>query len=219
MIEPPVIGRHVFLRPVSQADYDVIRAVESSGENQVLYRQKGTTPSPEEFVARLWAGVLAQFMVCEKSSGRPVGVVAAYGADFRNGHAYLASIVFPDDLGRGWPLEGTELFIEYLFETFGLRKLYGETSSAVLQSFPSALADVGREEGRLVGHEFIRGVLVDKVILAIYRDEWSNRRQPTSGPSKLGAALRHELADSQVGNLASKMTTRSGSGTEVKDVD
>lgn len=190
MIEPPVSGRRVFLRLVMQADYDLIRMVESSGQNQVLYRHKGTTPSPEEFVARLWAGVLAQFMVCEKSTGRPVGIVAAYGADFRNGHAHLASIVFPDHLGLGWPLEGSELFIDYLFETFGFRKLYGETLSAVMRSFPSAMTDVGREEARLLGHEYVKGELVDKVIIAIYREEWSNRRQPVSGPSKLGAALR-----------------------------
>jgi RimJ/RimL family protein N-acetyltransferase len=190
MIEPPVSGRKVFLRVVMQGDYETIRMVESSGDNQLLYRHKGTTPSPEEFVARLWAGVLAQFMVCENSSGRPVGIVAAYGADFRNGHAHLASIVFPDHVGLGWPLEGTELFIDYLFETFDFRKLYGETSSVVMRTFPSVLGDIGREEGRLVGHERFKGELVDKVILAIYREDWANRRQPISGPSKLGAALR-----------------------------
>lgn len=193
MIEPPVSGRKVFLRLVMPGDYDLIRMVESSGENQVLYRHKGTTPSPEEFVARLWAGVLAQFMVCEKSTGQPVGVVAAYGADFRNGHVQLASIVFPDQIGAGWPLEGTELFIDYLFETFDFRKLYGETSSVIMRSFPSAMVDVGREEGRLVAHEYVKGELVDKVIVAIYRDDWANRRQPVSGPSKLGAALREQF--------------------------
>ena len=59
-----------------------------------------------------------------------------------------------------------------------------------MRTFPSVLGDIGREEGRLVGHERFKGELVDKVILAIYREDWANRRQPISGPSKLGAALR-----------------------------
>lgn len=212
MIEPPVSGRRVFLRAVSPADYELIRIVESSGDNLVLYRHKGTTPSPEEFVARLWAGVAAQFMVCQKSTGQPVGLVAAYGLDLRNEHANIASIVFPDHLGLGWPLEGIELFIDYMFETFRLRKLYGETSSAIMQSFPSAMGDVGREEGRLVDHEYVKGELVDKVIVAIHRVDWENRRQPTGAPSKLAAALRAGLFDSTVQSTAAEL--RAGEGTD-----
>jgi hypothetical protein len=37
----------------------------------------------------------------------------------------------------------------------------------VMRTFPSVLGDIGREEGRLVGHERFKGELVDKVILAI----------------------------------------------------
>ena len=189
-LEPPVAGSRVFLRPILTQDYELILAAEMSAQTISSYRNRGATPSPAEFAVRLWQGVLAQFLACRSDNAEPIAVVTAYGADFRNGHAYLAHMMFPKFAGKGWPQEGIELFISYLFKTFSFRKLYGETNSALSTAFGSVGRGVFREEARLVGHEVIDGQYVDKIIYAVYANDWESRRQKSGERSKLAERVR-----------------------------
>jgi RimJ/RimL family protein N-acetyltransferase len=185
---PPFItGRKTHLRPVMPVDLDAMRIAELSGPDAALYRHRGATPPPEEYATTLSRGVVAQFMICERATGRPVGHVASYEHNFRNGTCYVAAMVFPEDRRRGWPMEGAELFLDYLFENFPLRKVYAEMHAVNLEQFASVVRGPWHEEGRLVADEFVRGEFVDKVILALTRDAWRSRGATEGG---LLAALR-----------------------------
>lgn len=187
--ERRLVGSRVALRPVTQGDYDHIRMAEMAGADSLTYRHRGVTPSPEEWVMSLWRGVLTQWIVIEKNSGMPVGLMSAYGGDFRSGHAYVAGIIYPPFRRHGWPLEGFDLLVDDLFHTFGFRKLYAEMYAHNLKQFASVLQGLAIEEGRLANHELIAGEFVDKVTLALYREDWERARAEGRGLAR-GDLLR-----------------------------
>jgi RimJ/RimL family protein N-acetyltransferase len=134
-------------------------------------------------------------MMVDGSNGRSFGVATCYQADFRNQHASVAAVLFPGVRTLGWPLEGFELMIDYLFNTFPFRKLYGETFEPNLRQFSSVLQDVAVEEGRLRQHEDIDGRLEDKVFLAIYREAWEARDRSAFDRSGLLERIRAAESD------------------------
>jgi RimJ/RimL family protein N-acetyltransferase len=173
-LQPPNTGRRVTIRPVLGQDYDMLMKAELAQPDGLLYRYRGQTPSPESFVANLWNGVLNQQIIADIRTGQPVGIVAAYNADFRNGTAYLAAFVFPEFRRAGWPLEGVKLFLDYLFFAFPIRKLYAEVLEPNARQFGSATGSLLHEEGRLRSHEYLGGVFVDRLVLALYSEEWAS---------------------------------------------
>jgi len=78
----------------------------------------------------------------------------------------------------GLGIEALGLFINYLFDTFPLRKLYGEVPGFNLESFVSARGRIFREEGRQRDHEWMFGRYWDLVIVAVWRDDWEVSGQP-----------------------------------------
>lgn len=196
-----LVGRRVALRPVRPADYEMLYRAELSEALGRRWRHRGTTPSPERFVQTLWDGVLAQFVVVRKSTNEPIGLVGAYDLDWRDATCSVAVTAFPGEIGNGWAIEGAELFFDHLFAAFPLRKLYAESVEGNYQAFSAGAGLVFHEEGRLRDHDYYDGKYWDKIILAVYRDEWQSRYErirarsaPTDGRLDFPAFARH-IAD------------------------
>lgn len=168
--KPPTAGRWTYLRPVFRGDYDLFYAVDASPQDGPMFRNRGIAVPPEEYGHSLWAGVLAQFVVCRKTTKDVVGLTTAYGADFRNGHCRVAGLILPKYRGLAWPMEGFLTFHRWLFEVFPFRKLYGEVPEFNLPQIGRALGRGVVEEGRLKEHEYYRGRYWDLVTVALYRD-------------------------------------------------
>lgn len=189
----PIVGENVTLRPVTSADYGFCMDLELTGANAVAYRHRGTSVAPDQFAAMLWQGVLTQFLIIANDTGARIGIVVAYAADLRNGHAHLAVVVRDDHQRSAWPLEAVEMFLRYLFKVFPLRKLYCEASGLTAHHFDSGFDGLVHLEGCFRAHDFYDGAWWDKRIYAIYRDEWLDRtsRRREGG---LAAALRAAAA-------------------------
>lgn len=174
--DPVLRGQRVALRPVVLADYENLRLIELSERLIASYRHRGQTPSPESFASRLWAGVIAQFVIMKLPTGEPLGSLACFEPDYRNGHAQIGGTLFPSIIGKAWPLEGFRLFFDYIFHSFPFRKLYGYSLAPVAAQFGSAFAELAVEEGRLRDHEYLNGEFVDLVIFSIGREQWLEAR-------------------------------------------
>ncbi|MEL7210905.1 MAG: GNAT family protein, partial [Actinomycetota bacterium] len=162
---------------VQASDTDFLFALEVGSELAPFYRMRGATPSPAQYSTQLWNDVLSQFMICDREQGHRLGVVACYGANFRHQHARVAGAIAPQLFGTAWPLEAFYLFLDYLFSVFGFRKLYGEVLEFNLTAFRSIIGKIAHEEGRLRDHEYFDDQYWDLVFLAIYRDEWEQKRR------------------------------------------
>jgi len=164
-------GRWVQLVPVTVQSVGFLYALAIDEKNGFRWRLNGTVPTIEAFHESLWLGVLAQFLVVERSSGNLIGTVAAYQADLNGGHAYIAASMSDGVSDTGIGIEAVLVFVNFLFATWRLRKLYLDIPEFNLDQIGSGLGSILHEEGRLVGHTYYGGRFWDRVTLAIYHEE------------------------------------------------
>ena len=168
----PLRGPYATLRVVNPEDYPHLRMLETSGEMATRWRLRGTTPSPEQWAQSMWNGVTAQFLVTETKSGREIGLVAMYGANWQDGHARLAAGRFDLRTRNPAMIFGVAMFLEYVFGNWDLRKLYMDLPQYNYPQFSSGLGRFFDIEARLREHTFASGRHWDELTLAIYRDRW-----------------------------------------------
>jgi len=169
---PVLAGREMRLRPVKQSDYPFLLDLQVEPDNLVRWRYRGTTPSPEQIVQTLWQSVLAQFVIARVDDDEPIGLIVCYNPDFRHGYAYLAMIILPRYEMTGWIFEAVALFLNYVFETFGFRKIYFEMLEFNYAKIASGAGSLFHVEACLRDHECHLGHRWHQYTLATYRDEW-----------------------------------------------
>jgi hypothetical protein len=174
--------QNVRLRPLTDADTQLLYF--SSVEPTVghRWRFRGSTPSPEIFRRALFDGVLCQFVVTPKDRNDPVGLVSAYDVDLSAGHVHVATqrTMLPNGR-RPFPhlaLEGTLLFLSYLFEHWPLQKVYFEIPEynlGLVEGLDGAALD---REGRLTNHYYYGGRHWDLYVFALQRARWDELSAP-----------------------------------------
>jgi RimJ/RimL family protein N-acetyltransferase len=169
---PATQGRRIALRPVNPSDYDFLFHLSTTPSMTYRWRTRGHTPSPEEFQSMLWAGVLCQFIIERSNDGEPLGLITAYNADMGNGTCYLAMIVQGRKEVSLWSLDALALFLNYLFVSWNLRKVYAETSELSSWTFASGAGHYFRVEGTMPEHEYYDGRYWDRYVLAFWRRDW-----------------------------------------------
>ena len=182
-------GQHVALLPLTRRDYDFVYNLEVAGPLATRYRFRAVTPSPEQFPEMLWAGVLTQHVMAWKNTGKRIGTVMCFGADFRNRHAHIGGALVRD-APSPYALEGFALFLDHLFAEFDFRKVYGDALEPNVRAFSSAIGSILHEEGRLRLHDYYDGAYRDLVTLAIYREEWEALRATSNGQRKIEVGER-----------------------------
>jgi hypothetical protein len=165
-------SRRALLRNVLPSDYEFLYRMSVDPVSSYRWRFRGATPSPEEFTASFWQGVLAQFIVDDAQKRGPLGLVVAYRADMRNGFAY-GGFMSGHSTVIGSPIvDGFIVFLSYLFATWPLRKVYFEVPEYNLRGLQSGLDRYCVVEGRLVAYDFHDGRYWDMVIASLSRDAW-----------------------------------------------
>lgn len=139
-------------------------------------------PSPAQFAERLWAGVLAQYLVIDPTNAA-VGLVAVFRADLHSRTAWVDDVsLVPEgipavDRSQEALVEGLRLLVEYSFRTWSLRKLY----YTEIDGSPTNVGalGVGTVEARFTDDVLLRGEYVTRTVSAIYRDDWPLRCEIT----------------------------------------
>lgn len=171
-----VAGRTVALRPVVDSDLEFLFYLATCGGNLGRWRLSNRTVSPASFSQFVWGAHDAQFIVCRRADGTPVGHVGSYQTDEFNGTTKAAAILHPDVHRQGWPLEGMLLFLKFLFEAYPLRIAYFELPGFNVPSLSSFLRRFVHEEGRLTSHVFAEGKYWDLHMFALPRESWDALR-------------------------------------------
>jgi len=140
------------------------------------WRFRGETPSPDRFIATLWEGVLAQFVVSQNKTNTGVGLVTTYGVNLRDQYAHIAFVTSPEYVGTGLTLEGLALFVDYLFRLWPLRKLYAEAVEYNYSQFSRGSNRYFKREGILRDQLHYAARYWDVHVLALYRRDWERIR-------------------------------------------
>jgi RimJ/RimL family protein N-acetyltransferase len=166
----------VRLRPLHDGDIGMLYETSTDPAGGYRWRYRGTTPSIGDFARQLYEGVLAQYVVEGISDSTPYGLVCACNARFENQTVYIAFLRFARARGKGEVLEGMMLFISYLFETWNFRKIYAEVPEFNATGMFDNSSRTVRIEGRLVDHVFHQNRWWDQLIVALWRQDWTNER-------------------------------------------
>lgn len=186
-----LVGTRVGLRAVTQQDYPFLFALDTDPATSWMWRYRGATPPPEEWVRRLWDRVATQYLVLDRPGTERLGIVVCHELDLRSSHAQVSAAFRADLHGHGWPLEGLELFVDYLFTIYPLRRIYFDVREPNLRMFASGVGGLVTQHARIPEHELMRGRYVDRFILTIERAAWEARRENllrvslSLGPGKL----------------------------------
>jgi RimJ/RimL family protein N-acetyltransferase len=165
-------GRRLRLRPITPEDYPFL--YEFMGSQDVAYRWRhgGAFPPYEAFVQSLQREYNPQYLVTRKDTEERAGWVMSYSVDLRHGFAYMGLIMAPIFVGSGLGLEAAALFLNHLFSSWNLRKVYMEAPDFTVDSLASGLERFFKEEGVLKAHRYYHGRFWDEHILAVYREDW-----------------------------------------------
>ena len=139
--------------------------------------------------------------ICARSKGDPVGLAGCYGADFRSGYGYIGFILSEPGRLSVWPLEAGGLFVDYLFETFRFRKLYGEGPDLAFDQITAGFGAYFAENGRLCKHVLVHGGYCDWITIAIYADQLADIRATQNQRRTLLAAEFQGGDDAQRASL------------------
>lgn len=170
---PRLAGRWVVLRPVNREDLPSLYGLAMDEAVNFRWRHRGEMPNFEDFAQATMQSSDAQFIAWSRVSNQPVAHLVAYNLNARDRIATIGMAAASATLGKGFTAEAAELFIDYLFAMWDLRKLYAETPDFNTPQFGSRT--LFTEEGRLRSHLYYAGRYWDSVILALYREEWDAR--------------------------------------------
>jgi hypothetical protein len=127
---------------------------------------------PAELERALAAQALECHIVSDRSTGRPVAMVACYDADLQHGHAKVALTAANDPGAILLGLHGATLFVEYLFSVWQFRRLYVEVPEDWSHVANAGAFSFARQEARLRDHCFYQGAYHDLLVLAVDRERW-----------------------------------------------
>lgn len=191
MFEPlSVIGERVRLRPLDPSDYGQLFWIEQDPTLPMGLRRFTDSIPPEQFGDAIWADTTCQFAIVSTADATLVGTVALSGVDLRLGFGRVRIVVRPDLLDAGWPMEALGMFLDHVFVTYPLRKLYLEVAESVYGLFSGGADQVFFVEGQLVQHLWCDGGWQDLIMMAFHREHWLGL--PTELRGGLGALLGGE---------------------------
>lgn len=146
------------------------------------FRLGGTTPEFGRYLRMLFSPiVLDQAVVIDSARDVPIGYVYAIKHDPVSGTAEVGLLTSPEATGSGLMLLGMFLFIDRLFDRYGLRKLVGESMEFNVEQFAftreGRFSDIVEFESVFRRAYFLDGRWWDRYQVAIHRESWSAHRE------------------------------------------
>lgn len=165
-------GRWVRLAPITPGHYSFVRglAVQDPAAFRSVFPER--LPEPDVFMDRFLSVITTCFVVESVGRRRPAGVAYLYRWSGQHGFADFQVAMTPSLRGTGVGIEAARIFIDHVFNSLNIRKLYVTAASPQLRAFRHAIGDVLQEEGRLRDHAYLAGRWHDEHILAIERDRY-----------------------------------------------
>lgn len=170
-----VVGEKVYLRPITMEDTDLV--VKWRNDERVVQNFIYRKPiSREEHICwmeqKVDAGAVVQFIVCDKQTDKPLGVV--YIQNIEEEHSKAEEGIFlgeEEAFGRGIGTEAARLMIRYAFKTLGLHKLTARVLAYNMASRRMHESAGYQQEAYFRQELFLNGKYEDLIFYGILRDE------------------------------------------------
>jgi RimJ/RimL family protein N-acetyltransferase len=84
----------------------------------------------------------------------PIGFVYDYDYNPEDGYTYIASAMLESHMRQGLGAEASFVFLDWLFNTYPLRKVYSDIYGYNRLSLSTTMSGGFKEEGRLLQHRY-----------------------------------------------------------------
>lgn len=175
----------LYLRPLEMSDVPLLyRWINDPEVTQFLNRRlPATMTEEEEFVrdsGKKPGNIVLMIVLKGKTPAedRPIGTMGVHGIERENGVASTGALIGEKDCwGKGYGARAKTLFLDFLFNTLNLRKIY----SHVLATNPRSRAYSERcgyvLEATLKERHFRNGRYLDEYILSITAETWRTQNE------------------------------------------
>ncbi len=165
----------IVFRPFDESiDFEWYYRLSTKINSLINWRFYGSPPTREQFAQLMYVAVHCQFVaeLSSVSSNKDprIGVVVSYNYDAQNNTTFLGTITSGNTNGLGVII--SIIFIEYLFNTWPIRKIYLEMPEFNTKSIKSAINRFLIEESRLKDHCFSYNRYWDYLTFALYRQDF-----------------------------------------------
>lgn len=182
-VSPVRVGRHVTIRPIHPNDYTPLYDMALFTDAGSRWRLHSELPTQDRFLQILFENARVTFAIERNTDRALLGMVQLWMHDPMNRNGHITSFLAPAARGRGWPIEGIVLFVDFVFAAFDLHKLYFESLEDEYLQYGSIVGPILREEGVLRDHTRVFGRWVDYHILALYEDDVPRLTRLLKGPA------------------------------------
>ncbi|MGI6145718.1 MAG: GNAT family N-acetyltransferase [Peptococcia bacterium] len=118
------------------------------------------------------------FVIVDKNTNKPIGILGVVAIDFRNRKAELyIAIGNKNYWGRGLGSEALHIALEYSFMELDLNRIYLFTNINNTRAQHVYEKNGFLKEGLLRQHRYHKGKLTDYVVYSILKSEWEQRRK------------------------------------------
>ena len=175
---PPMVGRHVTLRPTQPEDRDAIVAAAADGKiSELFFTNVSTLTDPEAFMAALFKerdfGRAMPFTVCTPD-GRVVGLTRYMRMSAGHKRLEIGGTFYAKSVQRsGVNTEAKLLLLRHAFEVLGCNAVQIRTDWFNKRS-QAAIERLGaKRDGILRNHQVMDGRVRDLVVYSIIASEWA----------------------------------------------
>jgi len=176
-------GKKVSLRPVELEDAEFLAYCYNSPDVRETFFTNFPTNSlrQEEIIKDLYKGYpdYVPFIICERETGRAVGLTAFHRLDPVN-RAAIYSIIIPDksDWGKNYGTEATQLMVSYGFEILNLNRIQLHVYTGNTRAIKAYERAGFTREGLLRQAMYHYDQYCDFYVMALLREEYyQNKKQ------------------------------------------
>lgn len=186
MRKPFIEGKKVFLRPVELEDAEFMAycCVNSPDIRPTFFINFPTnTFQQQELIKGLYKENkdFVPFIICEKESGRAVGVTAFHRVDLVSRAAiYSIRIADEADWGKGFGTETTALMVEYGFEVLNLNRIQLHVSVENVGGIKAYERAGFKKEGLLRQAMYRNNRYYDFYVMGILREEYYQQKEKSA---------------------------------------
>jgi RimJ/RimL family protein N-acetyltransferase len=169
-------GQRLYLRTVGREDIPLLLKCTNDPELRGLYLRR-SFPVNEieaaEWVAQLHRRTDAvSFVIC-LNNGQAIGMIGIYNIDWKNRLAETEIVIGEKQLwNQGYGSEAKMILLHYAFETLNLRKVHGAINAFNKSSQAYNQKCGYKVEGVQRLHVFRNGEYHDRILVAVFRDDW-----------------------------------------------
>lgn len=168
-------ARRLYLRPARRSDIPLfVRWMNDPEIRQFIKRDMPLSEMEEEE----WFGKHTKdknnvFLVICLTSGRIIGTMGIHRINWKDRTATTGAVIGEKDCwDRGYGQEAKMALLEYAFNTLNLRKICSTVFAFNTRSIAYSKKCGYKVEGVLKAHNFVGGEYVDRVHLAVFREDW-----------------------------------------------